>query len=127
MSDESSAFRPDRLAARRRALGYSREELGRLLLGGHPAKAIADLETGRAQPTPLIVLGLSRSFGCKPADLFSDEEDPLLAAALAERQRWEREDAAAPDISDATIDLLRRLLPRRDPRTAGRAGQSPAL
>jgi transcriptional regulator with XRE-family HTH domain len=116
-------FRPDRLAGRRRALDLSRAELGRLLLSGHPASAIADLETGRAQPTPVTVLGLARVLGCMPADLFSDE-DTLLAAAIALRHRIERADAAAGDIPDEVLDRLRQLLPRRDPPTTGRAAAS---
>ena len=103
----------NRLATRRRALGLSRAELGRLLGNGRPASDVADFETGRAVPSPVLVLGLARLLGCAPGDLFDSEDDPTLVAAVALRRRIEREDAVAPPIPDAVIDRLRQLLPRR--------------
>lgn len=115
-----SSLRTNQLATRRRALGLNRTELGRLLGNNQPASEVADYETGRALPSPVIVLGLSRVLGCEPVELFDSDDDPLLVSAVCLRRRIEREDAAAPQIPDAVIDRLRQLLPAHaDPGKAG--------
>jgi Zn-dependent peptidase ImmA (M78 family)/transcriptional regulator with XRE-family HTH domain len=84
---------PDRLRQARELRGLTQTALARQV-GVHPS-AIAQLETGRMQPSPAVLDALSRATGCPPA-FFTRPSEPALPlgslrfrarAAMTARQR----------------------------------------
>ena len=70
---------PDRLRQARELRGLTQTALARQV-GVHPS-AIAQLETGRMQPSPAVLDALSRATGFPPA-FFTRPSGPPLAAGL---------------------------------------------